>query len=124
MLHSDYYIGAIFLAAMPASCHNFANTVISTNYVCIPQRLHHSFDELSSTAFVASVYRKTASEISDILAKLGATCLLVDMQDAGTRLYTFVWTMYTALEVRCMLTPGYTQGVIHASNNGHNNEIN
>jgi uncharacterized protein YbbC (DUF1343 family) len=47
---------------------------------------------------VYSVYRKNQSDIQAILRETGATLLLVDIQDVGTRLYTFVWTMFDVLQ--------------------------
>ena len=44
------------------------------------------------------MYRKTAQYIRDVLTCVGATYLLVDMQDVGVRLYTFVWTMYDVIQ--------------------------
>jgi uncharacterized protein YbbC (DUF1343 family) len=41
-----------------------------------------------------SAYNMTVSEMSTVLIKMNITTLLVDMQDVGVRLYTFVWTMY------------------------------
>jgi uncharacterized protein YbbC (DUF1343 family) len=38
---------------------------------------------------VYSVYRRSQSQIRSILLKASATCVLADLQDAGTRLYTF-----------------------------------
>ena len=46
---------------------------------------------------VHSVYRKNQSEIQQVLRDSNTTLLLVDIQDVGTRLYTFVWTMFDVL---------------------------
>ena len=46
---------------------------------------------------VYSVYRKTPEQIASVLDAAGATCVLVDMQDAGVRLYTFVWTLHDVM---------------------------
>ncbi len=47
---------------------------------------------------VYSVYRKNQSYIQNILSETNTSVLLVDIQDVGTRLYTFVWTIFDVLE--------------------------
>ena len=55
---------------------------------------------------VFSVYRRNASSICAVLRETGAASVLVDLQDAGTRLYTFVWTLYDVMAAAgTMATP-------------------
>ena len=56
----------------------------------------HYVDSITGLS-VFSVYRKSPEAISRILEEVSATLVLVDMQDIGIRLYTFVWTMYDVL---------------------------
>eukprot|EP00466_Bigelowiella_natans_P000836 jgi/Bigna1/74516/fgenesh1_pg.29_\ len=54
---------------------------------------------------VFSIYRKSAKEIREIVqGQLGATTVLVDLQDVGVRLYTFIWTFYDLLEALAPLS--------------------
>lgn len=46
---------------------------------------------------VHSVYKKNVTQIKKILKSYNVTVLLVDMQDVGTRLYTFIWTMFDVM---------------------------
>ena len=46
---------------------------------------------------VSSVYRKSQDEIRKILQENNITKILVDIQDCGVRLYTFVWTLYDVM---------------------------
>lgn len=46
---------------------------------------------------VLSVYRKNADEICYAIRSVNATTVLVDIQDVGTRLYTFVWTLFDVM---------------------------
>eukprot|EP00940_MAST-03C_sp_MAST-3C-sp2_P001937 g1937.t1 len=53
----------------------------------------------SFTGFpVYSVYRKEATYIHELLEKHEVSTIVVDIQDTGTRLYTFVWTMFDVIE--------------------------
>lgn len=47
---------------------------------------------------VFSAYNSSAAELGDVLTELRIDLLLVDMQDVGVRLYTFVWTMFNMLQ--------------------------
>jgi uncharacterized protein YbbC (DUF1343 family) len=47
---------------------------------------------------VFSVYRRNRSEICHIYERTNASSVLVDIQDVGTRLYTFIWTLYDLME--------------------------
>jgi hypothetical protein len=40
------------------------------------------------------VYKQRGKKLENILAETGADTIVAVMQGAGTRLYTFVWTMY------------------------------
>jgi uncharacterized protein YbbC (DUF1343 family) len=46
---------------------------------------------------VHSVYRKNETELQALLVKLNLRLVLVDIQDAGTRLYTFIWTLFSLM---------------------------
>lgn len=46
---------------------------------------------------VYSVYRKSAADICAAIRALNTTVVLVDIQDVGVRLYTFVWTMFDVM---------------------------
>lgn len=43
---------------------------------------------------VFSAYNMTSLELSEVITRLNITTIVVDMQDVGVRLYTFIWTMY------------------------------
>ena len=51
-----------------------------------------SYDNSTSLP-VLSVYSMSEEEISREIYKRNITCIVVDVQDIGTRLYTFIWTM-------------------------------
>ena len=46
---------------------------------------------------VHSVYRKNTTELQALLTKLNLRVVLVDIQDAGTRLYTFIWALFSLM---------------------------
>jgi uncharacterized protein YbbC (DUF1343 family) len=46
--------------------------------------------------WVHSVYRKDTAELAHTLS--GLDIVLVDIQDVGTRLYTFVWTLFSLMQ--------------------------
>jgi uncharacterized protein YbbC (DUF1343 family) len=46
---------------------------------------------------VFSAYNMTVAQITRAMVDLRVQALVVDMQDVGTRLYTFIWTMYNTL---------------------------
>lgn len=46
---------------------------------------------------VISAYYLTPSNITNILDVSNITAIVVDIQDVGTRLYTFIWTMYQVM---------------------------
>jgi uncharacterized protein YbbC (DUF1343 family) len=52
---------------------------------------------------VLSAYELSPEELSSALKKLSVDCVLVDLQDAGVRLYTFVWTMYNVMQTVAMM---------------------
>ena len=54
---------------------------------------------------VFSVYRRNATALVNIMERTRAQTVLVDMQDAGTRLYTFVWTLFDLLEAVTRMRP-------------------
>jgi uncharacterized protein YbbC (DUF1343 family) len=58
---------------------------------------------------VISAYYLTPSNITNVLDVSNITAIVVDIQDVGTRLYTFIWTMY--------------QVMLAASNSNHNIRI-
>ena len=57
-----------------------------------------TYVDAATNLTVHSVYRKNRSDIQRVLRETNTTLLLVDIQDVGTRLYTFVWTMFDVLE--------------------------
>lgn len=53
---------------------------------------------------VYSAYRFNVSRIIDgVLRKNNVTAILVDFQDVGTRLYTFIWTMHKVMEAAVLI---------------------
>jgi uncharacterized protein YbbC (DUF1343 family) len=46
---------------------------------------------------VFSAYNMNSTQISQVIESLNITLILVDMQDVGVRLYTFIWTMYDVM---------------------------
>lgn len=46
---------------------------------------------------VFSAYNMNPDQISTVLETMNITAVLVDMQDVGVRLYTFIWTMYDVM---------------------------
>jgi uncharacterized protein YbbC (DUF1343 family) len=56
---------------------------------------------------VLSAYELQPPELAAALLRFGVDCLLVDLQDVGVRLYTFVWTMYGAMEAAQLLGNGF-----------------
>lgn len=52
---------------------------------------------------VFSAYNMTAKQMSAVMKELNIEAVLIDMQDVGVRLYTFVWTMYAIMEGASML---------------------
>jgi uncharacterized protein YbbC (DUF1343 family) len=58
---------------------------------------------------VYSAYNMNPKQISHVIEMMNITAILVDMQDVGVRLYTFIWTMYdvmTAASMTMTTTPG------------------
>ena len=53
--------------------------------------------------WVHSVYRKNTSTLQALLRELRTQVVLVDIQDAGTRLYTFVWTLYSLMQAASLM---------------------
>ena len=47
---------------------------------------------------VYSAYKMSVAEIDALLIEKNVTAILVDMQDVGVRLYTFIWTMYNVMQ--------------------------
>jgi len=52
---------------------------------------------------VFSAYNMTAEQMSKVLQDMNIEAVLIDMQDVGVRLYTFVWTMYALMEGTSLL---------------------
>ena len=46
---------------------------------------------------IRSVYRKTGNALVDAATRDGARTVVVDLQDVGTRFYTYIWTLYDLL---------------------------
>lgn len=51
---------------------------------------------------VFSVYKMTDEAIRALIVDMNITTVLVDMQDVGVRLYTFIWTMFNVMEAAFM----------------------
>lgn len=47
---------------------------------------------------VFSAYNMTTEQLTKVLVDMNIEAVLVDMQDVGVRLYTFVWTMYEVMQ--------------------------
>jgi uncharacterized protein YbbC (DUF1343 family) len=52
---------------------------------------------------VFSAYNMTTEQLALVLKDMNIEAVLVDMQDVGVRLYTFVWTMYEVMEATSIL---------------------
>jgi uncharacterized protein YbbC (DUF1343 family) len=52
---------------------------------------------------VFSAYNMTTEQLTLVLKDMNIEAVLVDMQDVGVRLYTFVWTMYEVMEATSIL---------------------
>ena len=78
----------ISLAAVLAPEHGFRGT----------KQAEHGDPDVSidpkTNLTVYSVYRRNSSALARILNMTQAKTVLVDLVDVGTRLYTFVWTLY------------------------------
>lgn len=46
---------------------------------------------------VYSTYGKEGAQLSALLREAGIDCVVFDIQDVGTRFYTYIWTMYDVL---------------------------
>ena len=55
-----------------------------------------SFDKETGLP-VISAYKVPQQVLAKMLADMGVTTVVVDIQDVGTRLYTFIWTMYDVM---------------------------
>ena len=53
--------------------------------------------------WVHSVYRKNETTLAKLLQSLDAEVVLIDIQDAGTRLYTFIWTLFSLMQAAATL---------------------
>jgi uncharacterized protein YbbC (DUF1343 family) len=51
---------------------------------------------------VYDTYLKSGQPLADILARSGVDTVLFDIQDAGARFYTYIWTLYDAMEAAAM----------------------
>ena len=45
-----------------------------------------------------SAYKMNATMLASIIEEFQLDSVVIDMQDVGVRLYTFIWTMYTLQE--------------------------
>ena len=61
---------------------------------------------------VFSVYKMSNEAISALIIDMNITTVLVDMQDVGVRLYTFIWTMYDVLNASFSANAGRTSDVV------------
>ena len=57
-----------------------------------------SYIDNSTGLAVYSVYRRNQTSMRALLEQLACNSILVDIQDVGVRLYTFVWTMYDVMQ--------------------------
>ncbi|KAJ1434306.1 hypothetical protein B484DRAFT_394092 [Ochromonadaceae sp. CCMP2298] len=53
---------------------------------------------------VFSAYNMSTEQLGLLLAGLDVEAVLVDMQDVGVRLYTFIWTMFDVMEAAALQT--------------------
>jgi uncharacterized protein YbbC (DUF1343 family) len=51
---------------------------------------------------VYDTYLKSGQALADILTASGVDTVLFDIQDAGARFYTYIWTLYDAMEAAAM----------------------
>ena len=63
---------------------------------------------------VYSAYKFNSSRLASVLVQLNVTAVVIDLQDVGVRLYTFIWTMRKLMQasavaqvilVSCLPTP-------------------
>jgi uncharacterized protein YbbC (DUF1343 family) len=52
---------------------------------------------------VFDTYGKSGVALADLFRKSGAEAFVFDLQDAGARYYTFIWTLYDAMEAAATL---------------------
>jgi uncharacterized protein YbbC (DUF1343 family) len=62
---------------------------------------------------VYSAYALSVEEMADIFVTMNISAVVVDMQDVGVRLYTFVWTMYNVQNATAQATN--SQRSVHQS---------
>jgi uncharacterized protein YbbC (DUF1343 family) len=60
---------------------------------------------------VFSAYNMTVPQIAEVLRSMDVEAVLVDMQDVGVRLYTFVWTTYNVMEAVSLLHQTNTSSI-------------
>lgn len=60
---------------------------------------------------VVSAYKVEPAVLAKTLERMGVTCIVADVQDVGTRLYTFIWTLYD-IQVAVALMPTDTRLVV------------
>jgi uncharacterized protein YbbC (DUF1343 family) len=58
--------------------------------------------DLRTGASVYDIYGKRGSALADIFNRSGSEALIFDMQDAGARYYTFIWTLHDCLEAAAL----------------------
>jgi uncharacterized protein YbbC (DUF1343 family) len=51
---------------------------------------------------VYDTYLKSGQALADIFTKSGVETVMFDIQDAGARFYTYIWTLYDAMEAAAM----------------------
>jgi len=59
---------------------------------------------------VFSAYNMSIIQMREVIVLMNITAVLVDMQDVGVRLYTFIWTMYDLFEATTLT--GYNVSII------------
>ncbi|MEU7577483.1 DUF1343 domain-containing protein [Streptomyces sp. NPDC041068] len=55
------------------------------------------YDDPATGLPVFDTYQKSGKELAEIFAASGADTLLFDIQDAGARFYTYIWTLYDCM---------------------------
>ena len=64
-----------------------------------------SFTDAKTGLPVYDTYRKGAGDLQRVFARAGIEVLLFDMQDIGTRFYTYIWTLYDLLVAAAGASP-------------------
>ena len=60
---------------------------------------------------VYSAYALSVEQMSDLFISQNITSVVVDMQDIGVRLYTFIWTMYNVMNATTLASTVVTNSL-------------